>query len=158
MYFCYLSVKNETLSCTCDRQKLLKMSSIIDWLWPHGSGNGTTTAREFTLYYHDSIHLLPSLEGDMEICSTRTYVTRGRSLGYATWRLEGDTTICFMRMWLLKTNYISLWRIIVWYYTCIAQFGGRHEDLSHPENSCRPRETWIFWVGQIFVSPDQLGN
>ena len=24
-------------------------------------------------------------------------------------------------------------------YTFIAQFGGRHEDLSHPENSCRPR-------------------
>ena len=26
-----------------------------------------------------------------------------------------------------------------WYYTFIVQFGGRHEDLSHPENSCRPR-------------------
>ena len=25
------------------------------------------------------------------------------------------------------------------HYTFIAQFGGRHEDLSHPENSCRPR-------------------
>ena len=25
------------------------------------------------------------------------------------------------------------------YYTFIAQFGGRHEDLSHRENSCRPR-------------------
>ena len=24
-------------------------------------------------------------------------------------------------------------------YTFIVQFGGRHEDLSHPENSCRPR-------------------
>ena len=40
----------------------------------------------------------------------------------------------------------------------IAQFGGRHEDLSHPENSCLPRATWIFWVGQIFVSPSKLGN
>ena len=26
-----------------------------------------------------------------------------------------------------------------WYYTFIAQFGGRHDDLSHPENSCHPR-------------------
>ena len=25
------------------------------------------------------------------------------------------------------------------YYTFIAQFGGRHEDLFNPENSCRPR-------------------
>ena len=29
-------------------------------------------------------------------------------------------------------------------YTFIAQLVGRREDLSHPENSCRPRETWIF--------------
>ena len=25
------------------------------------------------------------------------------------------------------------------YYTFIAQFGGRHEDLLNPENSCHPR-------------------
>ena len=34
----------------------------------------------------------------------------------------------------------------------IAQLVGRHEDLSHP------RATWIFRVGQIFVSPSKLGN
>ena len=44
----------------------------------------------------------------------------------------------------------------------IAQLVGGHEDLSHPENSClpraRPRATWIFWVGQICMSPSKLGN
>ena len=41
----------------------------------------------------------------------------------------------------------------------IAQLVGRHEDLSHPENSCHPQATWIiFWVGQIFVFPSKLGN
>ena len=27
----------------------------------------------------------------------------------------------------------------MWQYTFIAQFGGRHEDLFNPDNSCRPR-------------------
>ena len=39
----------------------------------------------------------------------------------------------------------------------IAQLVGRHEDLSHPSH-LRPRATWIFRVGQIFVSPSKLGN
>ena len=40
----------------------------------------------------------------------------------------------------------------------IAQLVGRHEDLSHPEMhvslGLRPRATLIFWMGQIFISPD----
>ena len=50
-----------------------------------------------------------------------------------------------------------------WLYTFIAQFGGRHEDLSPPRKFMSsegesPRVTWIFWVGQIFVSPFALGR
>ena len=43
----------------------------------------------------------------------------------------------------LKSSFRKLYGrygdIIKRYYTFIAQLGGRHEDLSHPENSCRPR-------------------
>ena len=43
---------------------------------------------------------------------------------------------------------------VILYINFIAMFGGRHEDLFDPENSFRPRETWMIWIEQIFVSLD----
>ena len=36
-------------------------------------------------------------------------------------------------------NFLTMYWIQTQYYAFIAQFGGRHEDLFNPENSCRPR-------------------
>ena len=48
--------------------------------------------------------------------------------------------------------------IYLQYYIFITQFGGRHEDMFNPESHVAwggsSRETWIFWVEQIFMSPD----
>ena len=51
------------------------------------------------------------------------------------------TKSCWYRKDYFRFLFKILQRQTVWgqHYTFIAQFGGRHEDLSHPENSYRPR-------------------
>ena len=47
--------------------------------------------------------------------------------------------LCLHNFYMEDNNFACMLMIAAAYYTFIAQFGGRHEDLFNPENSCRQR-------------------
>ena len=112
------------------------------------------------MFILNTIHLLPSLEGDMKICPPRKFMSpegeaRGRH-DFSRW----DKSSCFPTNWAIKCLFTDSWRTTLYSTTrCVVKHDRETRRLAGDKTICIP-STWLLWFKHIlfqFVHEKGLG-